>query len=168
MNPLIIGLGVGALLLLGKKSTSGGPLGPGPNPKPQPPPSPIPPIPPPPPPTPVPPDPTPVQPAVPSGTNVPATVDGVPNITLNPTNPDGTPFTATVTTTDTGPSGNLLIRDHPRPTGTELGSIPHGTTVVILSTMIDPVGNFNPSDSWYMVTFDGITGYSSAAFLTLN
>lgn len=51
----------------------------------------------------------------------------------------------------------LNIRSYPSLSGQIIGSIPNGTSVMISGS----TGN------WYVVSYNGITGYSSADFITI-
>lgn len=59
----------------------------------------------------------------------------------------------TVTTDGSG----LNIRDYPNLNGNIIGSIPNGAAVMISGE----------TDGWYVVNYNGITGYSSSRFITI-
>lgn len=55
-------------------------------------------------------------------------------------------------------SGSLNIRAEASTLGTKLGTIPNGTVVAL----------DDHSDGWYLVTYDGITGYVSDEYITVT
>ncbi len=50
---------------------------------------------------------------------------------------------------------NLNIRDYPSMGGQIIGSIPDGATVTI----------YGETDGWYVISYNGTTGYSSNDFI---
>lgn len=59
--------------------------------------------------------------------------------------------------TVTTDGSNLNIRSYPSLSGSIIGSIPNGATVMINGE----------TNGWYVVSYNGITGYSSSDFITL-
>ncbi|MBE6856509.1 MAG: peptidoglycan hydrolase [Ruminococcus sp.] len=59
--------------------------------------------------------------------------------------------------TVTTDGSNLNIRSYPSMTGTIIGSIPDDASVTI----------YGETNGWYVVSYNGITGYSSSNFITL-
>ena len=59
--------------------------------------------------------------------------------------------------TVTTDGSNLNIRNYPSLSGTVIGKIPDGARVTINGAL----------DSWYVVSYNGINGYSSSEFITL-
>ena len=59
--------------------------------------------------------------------------------------------------TVTTDGSNLNIRDYPSLSGNIIGSMPNGATVMINGAL----------NGWYVVNYNGITGYSSSKFITL-
>ena len=55
-------------------------------------------------------------------------------------------------------SGSLNIRTEPSTLGAKAGTVPNGTVVALDSY----------ADGWYLVTYDGITGYVSEEYITLT
>lgn len=58
----------------------------------------------------------------------------------------------------TEPGSGLNVRSYPAPTGRIIGSIPSGATVTVY-------GSYN---GWYVVQYDGMLGYASSDFISLQ
>jgi hypothetical protein len=90
-------------------------------------------------------------------------------------NPDAGPViinpavdNSAVHATVTAGGAPLNVRTAPSPTAPVTGTIPDGSTVTLTTTIIDTGTSFNPSECWYGIQFQGMNGFASQAFLTLQ
>jgi hypothetical protein len=98
-----------------------------------------------------------------------------PNPSPTGLNPDAGPVivnpavnNAAVLATVTAGGGALNVRVAPSPSANVVGQIPDGSTVTLTTTIIDTGTSFNPSECWYGIQFQGMNGFASQAFLTLQ